>query len=880
MKKILIVILAIFQITKTIAQNTEENSPNKGQDPCARPQIVTNPFASQNTEWYSQRNLFNWMDYVTLHNGGKMRIPYFDNNNLYLNGQNSINYFNNPFFDDDEDYLKHINLFSNTTDLKDRLVLDNDFSNFHRLVDEMDITSVEHGWELLWKFDGFEADGITPVSGVSGSDFKSMNFILYNRYTGMLRWFTAPRVNGTTYTELEPIIVFKGGQVASLFRNYNRLDQALDKTTEVVRIASPAKTSYNLPYFSMADFNISYDPCVCYFDSKLGYGLNAITSANIDLYGRLEGTSQMLSVSDAVYTDRLLSVYKDNRFINTVKNGLLEYKNYGKLVEDFKKLENKTNVFDDIYGASKVLADVAEFGTDMKKPWKYLKTASKFMGFASMPFKTDKSTKSPPMLIQAQMTLTGQLNSSVPLNGFSFDMYTPGSYNTSSDLDSLNLPNHPDRFEYPVYNQALGLYAMLKTPTKEIAKVPQIEEPVNIVYGNTTVGSDVVKLIDSTTRIIRYNPREVFKLNHDLAYTFNPSAQINFDSTTLEAAWIIEVENYRDTAFWLVNSPNLTKSYSYINDNNKHITVFISEFMPIECISQFVAIMDFSLTDRAKRCLYTDYSNWSSDDKLDHYAWSHFNAINRNKPKIVNTFLKKNILYRYNKPDNTGLNDIVHFETRTFNIEGNTINNAIFEAPGFNVFTSTAEITFENKHFTAPEYIYANEKITLKGNITCDPGVEVTIVAGEEIVVEEGAEIGETISLMVGLPSVCNSTRIRPTPIDKSFCENREQYKANSTMAKNDFVPIQNTVLNRSVIYPNPTATGSFMVETYLEQESFITINVYDFAGKKLLNYRSNETLLKGNHKTPFDNTYLEPGIYLVEVETNQGKKTYKLIKN
>ncbi|MFN9112783.1 MAG: T9SS type A sorting domain-containing protein, partial [Bacteroidota bacterium] len=277
---------------------------------------------------------------------------------------------------------------------------------------------------------------------------------------------------------------------------------------------------------------------------------------------------------------------------------------------------------------------------------------------------------------------------------------------------------------------------------------------------------------------------------------------------------------------------------------------------------------------------YTDYSNWSSDDKLDHYAWSHFNAINRKKPKIVNTFLKKNILYRYNKPDNTGLNDIVHFETRTFNIEGNTINNAIFEAPGFNVFTSTAEITFENKHFTAPEYIYANEKITLKGNITCDPGVEVTIVAGEEIVVEEGAEIGETISLMVGLPSVCNSTRIRPTPIDKSFCENREQYKANSTMAKNDFVPIQNTVLNRSVIYPNPTATGSFMVETYLEQESFITINVYDFEGKKLLNDRSNETLLKGNHKTPFDNTYLEPGIYLVEVETNQGKKTYKLIKN
>ena len=67
MKKYLSIILAIFQITKTIAQNTRENSPNRGQDPCARPQIETNPFAPQNTEWNTMRNRFNWMDYVTWH---------------------------------------------------------------------------------------------------------------------------------------------------------------------------------------------------------------------------------------------------------------------------------------------------------------------------------------------------------------------------------------------------------------------------------------------------------------------------------------------------------------------------------------------------------------------------------------------------------------------------------------------------------------------------------------------------------------------------------------------------------------------------------------------------------------------------------------------
>jgi hypothetical protein len=311
------------------AQNTNENSPHRGQDPCARPQIETNPFNPKNTEWYSMRNRFNWMDYVTYHNGGKMRIPYFDNNNLYGGGLNSQRYFINPFFDDDEIYLRHINLYDKPA-LENVLTYDNNYSDYHRLVAEMDITSEEHGWELLWKSDGYESDGITPLSNANVTDYKAANFILYNRYTGMLRWFTAPQVIGNTYNEIESVIEFKDVDfIASLFRNYNGLDQALDKPTVALSVASPAQTSFGKQHLSMADFNISYDPCVCYFDSKLAYKLNGITSANIDLYGQLEGTSQMLSASDAVNTDRLLSLFKnrDPNFASQVKNGLFEYKN-------------------------------------------------------------------------------------------------------------------------------------------------------------------------------------------------------------------------------------------------------------------------------------------------------------------------------------------------------------------------------------------------------------------------------------------------------------------------------------------------------------------------------------------------------------------------
>lgn len=69
MMKKYIYMMVLCAITAQVkAQNTNENSPNKGQDPCARPQIETNPFNPKNTEWYSMRNRFNWMDYVTWHN--------------------------------------------------------------------------------------------------------------------------------------------------------------------------------------------------------------------------------------------------------------------------------------------------------------------------------------------------------------------------------------------------------------------------------------------------------------------------------------------------------------------------------------------------------------------------------------------------------------------------------------------------------------------------------------------------------------------------------------------------------------------------------------------------------------------------------------------
>ncbi|MCU0421386.1 MAG: T9SS type A sorting domain-containing protein [Bacteroidia bacterium] len=902
MKKYLLLIsvcclVRLAAMAQTTEENTPENTPHNGQGPCERiTPIVTNPFAPQNTEWFTMRNRFNWMDYITQFGNWKGRIRYFDNNNFYNQGQLTELYFINPYFDD-EPFLSHVNLKDNFNLL---LFLNSqtDFSNVHRLTEEMDITSFEHGWELLWKYDGYESDGTTPVRGAMASINTPANFILYNRYTGMLRWFFAPRVVGNNYNELESVIEFSDrNQVASLFRNYNGLDQALDKPTIVLRTASPSQTTYRIEHFSMADFNISYDPCVCYFESRLDFKLNGIKSANINLYRRLEGTSQMLSARDAINTDRLLSLFKNEQsnFPNEVKNGLLEYKNYGQMERDFSKLAGKSNIFDDVNDASKVVADVAQFGVDFvlstKKPWKSLKTLSKFVGFASMPFKSDKKTKSPPMLIQAQMTLTGQLTSSTALNGFTFNMFTPGSYKTDLDYTKLNSLTNNERFSYPVYNQALGLYAMLKTPQKEIARHNEKEEPISITLireRQTDYNTFHYDTVGAYTNSFTYSPGELLKLNHQLSFTFNPSAKINREATTMDAAWIVEVEGYEklfygNTGDWEVNSKNLKKAYSYRGQFGQIITVFMSEFMPIECFSAFLADMQFTLKESAKNIMLKDrtYSIKLSD--LPSRLEDIFSDLRRSKPRIVSTYLKKNIVYRFNKPDMSGLNDIVHFETRTFEVEGNGINQNLLLSPDFEVLSSPDERVIENRHFTANETIFAWEEITIKGKISCDPGVEVIILAGKEIIVEEGAEISPTVSLKIGLPSSCSQTKIQPTTIDATFCNNANKYKANQAAKKDNSVELkQNESINKNItmIYPNPASDGHVLVETTLENDSYINISVFDLTGKLIGELSSDNILTKGKHQSNLSNLSLGKGVYIIKVETNQGVSTHRLMMN
>jgi len=81
-----------------------------------------------------------------------------------------------------------------------------------------------------------------------------------------------------------------------------------------------------------------------------------------------------------------------------------------------------------------------------------------------------------------------------------------------------------------------------------------------------------------------------------------------------------------------------------------------------------------------------------------------------------------------------------------------------------------------------------------------------------------------------------------------------------------------------STIYPNP-ATGSFQIAYSLDKPSLIRIDIFDLLGKKLATI-DNEQKEQGKYIDQFDISGYPDGLYLIEIVSDNRRRTYKLIKN
>lgn len=370
--------------------------------------------------------------------------------------------------------------------------------------------TTENGWELMLYNVGSYPDQTNNPDGQS----PDVPYIaLYNRFTGILRVFAVYGdgflPTGLSFDGVVVSVDFDqpDDKVNGILRLRDGGDRALDKTTTALFSKSTAfHTNSSKKWFS-ADIQLTYDPCICFYPVDLRLNFRFLETLELDLYGRSITVQDNIANGNNLLTNNFLS----NSYFNGIPtdNQIVLYKVMEDFVDDYiakmekykadlaavqeynKELEKKIAVakvfkFVIVQGGAFTVAaitaqpwfaglvtDISGFiphiGTSVKELKGYrtkLKTAAaKFFGKEADSFikknfekKKDPEKPSPPMASFTEMRMNGEISNSTLIPGSKF--YTPGSYGSVG----TGSPTILNPLEYPIYNNAVGTFALLNSP--------------------------------------------------------------------------------------------------------------------------------------------------------------------------------------------------------------------------------------------------------------------------------------------------------------------------------------------------------------------------------------------------------------------------------
>ncbi len=325
---------------------------------------------------------------------------------------------------------------------------------------------------------------------------------------------------------------------------------------------------------------------------------------------------------------------------------------------------------------------------------------------------------------------------------------------------------------------------------------------------------------------------------NSIKYMFNPAALINEEKTQIYAALVTKGSNQ------LLSGAELIRSLSELGK-----IVHITPFFPLDCIEGL-------------------YPHGSGTPEVQ---------------------LRLLILYEFDAINSEGLTNQA-FEVLTYPVElswGAAENYSLYAAA---VNTLEENLNLNTQHYTTNRIITAWESITINGNITAAPGVEVRIVAPEINVV--GGTIGQGIRLeQAEIPPICPTlspfaaselVEVDGDNITKleNYCKNGN-YRANQDKNPQivDIKPTKESIKPvpfRST--PNPF-TNTFNIEFELENESTTSLMVFDALGRVVETVVANDNLVAGQHLYQIDGSRLESGIYYVRLQTDDNAQTIKIVK-
>lgn len=485
----------------------------------------------------------------------------------------------------------------------------------------------------------------------------------------------------------------------------------------------------------------------------------------------------------------------------------------GYLAEQYKAVENLKTVLD-------LVAVIP--GDSFKVAIPYIKAVSKFVDVLSAPLKKKKDGAAGAAaktgnirVIQSEMTFSGNLTQINSRGDFSFLL--PGNKNNSCEDE-----------EYPLYNEVLGRFALLETPKVEVGTSINVENPP----------------LESTV-IQRFSfDRSSFK------YLFNPAAKINSEHTKMYAAIVVKKKPF-------VIPPSSGPSYSAFTNidtvsslSQGDTTVYITQFVPIECLEQMGAELYFRGGVSA-----SEYTG------------------------IYDIQLKLLIIYSFNQIGSNG-SPYQAFELITYPVKQvdklySDVNPPVRNSNG---------ITISTTNYISNETIFAWDTIFINGDLTTNAGVEIEISA--PVIIMNSGSLGQGITLLEKEAPFASCSPIEPFNYENltTYCtRDNPVYQANQPNEKSASIT-ENVVADKptsSIPFrstPNPF-TNTFNIEFELESESTTSLMIFDALGRMVKMVIASDNLATGQHQYQIDGSKLQSGVYYVKLQTDNGTQTIKIIK-
>lgn len=733
-------------------------------------------------------------------------------------------------------------------------------------------------------------------------------------------------------------------QVSGLFSGQNTYIKALDKETEVYQTISLVNHPNTVNQWFHADFHVNYDPCSCWFKSDLQLSFKFLSSQSIQLVGRSVSMDMPISSSGNVDYGKnfLTNIYTDGDDETGVGAeavaGSIIYKSMDAMVADYQakltaysaynpnsKEIKRAKVIYTVYTTVKSAAvtyiggqlaqEVLKYAPDIIKnvqgaigtnfevkidPDDTKKEFIKQLGKMSKGLdalvehklgldQTAPAKPTMPMATFTEMSMAGNIKTSSTTTIPS--LMNPGTYNDNTVANGqFGTSEILSTLRYPIYNEALGTFALLETP--KLKKYVKSDVVRTFVSGATQVPDPQYAPYDCESSIEYTSStkfRNSFKLDVPMKFYFNPAANINLNNTEMRFQIIFEGLQGTDPNYLPYSVTNLQQNVFSGNPVS-----FSSPVLSLDCLQDLIMEFNTPQSNYSSEYLgvqhpcnmpisYQDYFNThdftGSMDGADFdetFYTGFFNALNNNK-----IYLKVMVDAEYNTLDHNGIpnkNTLV----QTYEIFPEEVNTDFAQVIPFDVTNVPVVETIETTNYSQNGNYNPLEMLSVIGTLTTNDGLNHNLFAQEEVAIQgEGAVIASNTSdfnLEIHQLFACNGNSNPVTAADlNTFCHS-SVYKANK---------LKNPPVMR--LANNTNAQSRFIAPPTIDLNA--TIN----ESSKLNMSSANSNDLKRNFKltdmqgrvlvtaeelpSEIDMANYSTGIYVVEYQTEKGIVRKKVVK-